>query len=446
MVEIDVNGFTGMNNLDPSFYGGKGGIVSPRLVLNADVDDSGTINKRDGFTLYLTLAGSHSLWACDVCMLCAASGKLYSIGGGAAVQVATVSGPVNEPLGYCLCEDKVYVSNSYWRGVFDASTNTVTDWGITLPSGPMLLSSVGSLPAGMYHVCFTAVSGSELSGNGPISSIELTTVGGIQILNRPAGALVWATDQHGYIFSLVGAVDNIADIPTIEPLPSFMCGPPPNLACPTYAFGRMWGAFEQELYYSEPYQPGWFKLTSNRFKFDSDITIIAKVPTGLFIGMKDKTVFLSGTEPDQMQQTNAGAGSIAGSLVYCNNMPELGDILGTPEKGYVDVPVWRTTEGFVAGNASGRLFNLTKHKIKMGTPNRAASLYRQKDGAFQFLSSSVLGSTGSGLGSVDAKLREALASGRLTVTSASRGNAESAARCGDEANIEVRRGGVIVPA
>jgi len=440
MGEIDVTGFSGMNNLVPAFWGEKG-IVSPRVLLNADADESGELTKREGKTAYISLSGAHSLWACESAMLCAAGNKLYSIKTGSAVQVATITGTVGEPLSYVLAEGKVYVSNKYWRGVFDPDTLTVSDWGIALPPGPMLLSSgSGGLPAGTYHVTFTNVVNGQISGNGSISSITLASTGGIQILNRPAGALVWATDQGGVVFSRCGAVDTIGSIPTVEPIPSFMCAPPLNMSVLLYAFGRIWGSVGDVLYYSEPYQFGWFKKNSNFFQFNSDITILAPVATGIFVGTTDSTIFLSGTEPDQMQQSSVGAGSIKGTLAYCNNLPELGDVLGTPEKGYNSIPVWRTKEGIVAGNTSGRLFNLTKNKLRMGQPDKGASLYRQRDGVFQFLTSSITGT-----GDSDSATSTAFSSGSLPVTDITTKIPTSTAVLTETVTCEVWRGGVLIP-
>jgi len=392
MADIKINAITGMNNISSSFFKDDG-VASPRVVRNADITVDGKATKRDGTQVFLALPGAHSLWACDLCMLCSAYGRLYDISTGEAVDVGGVSGVQTEKLDYVLIEGLVYISNKYWNRVYHPATQVLSDWGILPPSGPILSAGAGGLQPGTYHVTLTTIDQGKISGNGPISSITLDAVGGIGIYSRPANTLVWATDQDGYVFTLVGDVDSIVEIPTVEPLPSFMCSPPPPLTCITYAFGRVWGVDGDTLLYSEPYQPGYFKPISNRFKFNSPITLVAHISTGIFVGMKDRTIFLAGTEPEKMSQVLAGAGSVKGTLAYCDNLPELGDVLGTPEKGYTDVPVWRTVDGIVAGNVSGRLFNLTKNKINMNAADVGASLYRQTSGGFQFLTSSKVSDT-----------------------------------------------------
>jgi len=443
MSEININGFSGMNNLNSGFSD-KDGVAIPRFILNADVDASGKATKRDGLTAHLVLVNAHSLWACEECMVCVAGGYLYDLSSGSAVEIGTIGGPEDEFLSYALFEGKVYVSNQYWSGAYDPIAKSIVEWGINLPVSPVLVSDDGNLPVGTYHVTLTTVSSGEISGNGPIATITLSTVGGIRLIGRVADTLVWATDQNGYTFSLVGDTDIITHIPTVEPLPSFMCSPPPNITCLSVGLGRIWGADGDELRYSEPHQPGWFKITSNRFRFNSPITIIAPISTGVFVGMEDRTVFLLGTEPDQMRQIAAGAGSILGTLAYANNLPELGDILGTPEKGFVDVPVWRTTEGIVAGNVTGKLYNLTKHKMKMGSPERGASLYRQKDGEFQFITSGEAGVTGSGTGGYDAALATAIEAGRMAINNLLQSANSSLGRMSEDVTCEQRRGGVLI--
>lgn len=440
MSEVNANGFSGANNVTQNFFYKKG-ILAPRVVLNADVNADGRLVIRKGKTLHITLAGAHSLWAGNTCMLCAAGGYLHRISNGVAINITAIAGP-KHPLSYVDAEDKVYISNPYWQGIFDPIANSVASWGVAVPPGPMLLSSSGNLPAGTYHVCMTNVVNGDLSGNSAIVPITLTSEGGIQVLNRPSGALVWVTDSDEGIFYLVGETNKVVDIPTIEPLPTFLCSPPPYMENLCYAFGRIWGSVGPDVYYSMPFKPGLFKLASNVYHFEDTVTMIAKVSTGLFIGMKKRTRFLSGTIPEQMAIRDAGAGAIKGTLTYCNNMPELSWTLGTPEKDFKDVPMWTTEEGIVIGLASGNLLNVTKNKLKMGIPDQGASLYRNLDGVIQYLTSFKSGATGTGKGFRDEETYNAFKNGRIDTYEQS--NDAMGARVGfsDVATCKVYRGGV----
>lgn len=440
MSEINTKGFSGANNVNEQFLTSKG-LLSPRVILNADVNLDGSLSIRKGKTIFITLPGSHSLWAGNTCMLCAAGGYLYRVSQGVAINIATITGP-KHPLSYIDAEDKVYCSNPYWQGVFNPSDNSISSWGVAVPPGPMLLTGDGNLPAGTYKVCMTNVSGGQLSGNGPITEITLSAEGGIQILNRPPGALVWVTDSDEGIFYKVGATSRVVDIPTVEPLPSFLCSPPPYMENLCYAFGRIWGSVGPDVYYSEAFNLGWYKLTSNKYPFEDTVTMIAKVPTGLFIGMKKITRFLAGTIPEQMAVQDAGPGSIKGTLAYCNNLPELGWTLGTAEKDFADVPVWLTEEGIVVGSPSGKFFNVTKNKLKMGIPEQGASLYRNLEGVIQFLTSFKTGTTGTGRGFRDGDTYNAFKNGRIDIHSKTLEGEVSRASFADSASCKVYRGGV----
>ncbi|MDY6893822.1 MAG: hypothetical protein SVO01_00165 [Thermotogota bacterium] len=438
MPDIDINKFTGMNNVNPTFSN-KSGVV-PKILLNANPDESGRLVGRDGFELFLTLAGTHSLKAFDSCLLCAAEGKLYECSSGTATEITTIDGPTNEIDGhidYVLCQDKIYISNLYWRGIFDPSDSSISDWGISVPSGPMLLTTTGNLPAGTYNVCLTNVVDGVISGNSPIQSITLSSEGGIEILNRPENAFVWVTDKNEPIFYFVGATDNIVNVPTVEPLPTFMCSPPLNMTNLCYAFGRIWGAVNNTLYCSKPYRLDLFNLNEDKFEFKSNITLIAKVPTGLFVGTEEETKFLAGTEPDKMNEISVGSGSVKGTLEYCNNVPYLADVLGTSEKVFSDVPIWRTHEGIVAGNITGRLFNLTKDKLRLGKVSQGASLHHQLKGYFTYLTSAVAANNGN----IDAEILTALKNGQLTPNDIANKMLSSDAACSDEMSCEVWRGG-----
>src|SRR4030043_516770 len=98
-------------------------------------DFTNHLSIRKGKTLFITLAGAHSLWAGNNCMLCVANGILYRNIQGHAVNIGAVAGP-KHPFSYIDVDDKVYISNSYWQGVFDPATNSVLPWGVPQHPGP----------------------------------------------------------------------------------------------------------------------------------------------------------------------------------------------------------------------------------------------------------------------------------------------------------------------
>jgi len=440
---IDIDKFTGMNDVaDGGLFVAKN-TAQPSAILNADVDLEGAISKRSGKTLRVTLAGAHSIWAGNSCMLVAAGNALYKVVNHVATSVGTISGP-QSPMSYIEIDDLVYISNPYWNGVYNHATGALSSWGISVPPGPVLLTTTGNMPAGVYNVCMTNLVSGELSGNGQINSITLDAVGGISILNRPSGAIVWCTDCNEGIFYRIGPVDVIGEISTIEPLPSLFCSPPPYMTNLCHAFGLVWGSVGNVVYYSQPFQPSWFRLNMNRFIFGTEVVMIARTPTGLFIGTIEQTYFLAGTEPAKMEQILAGTGAIRGTLAYCNNVPALNDILQTAEKGHQDVPIWRAQDGIVIGNAAGKLYNLSKNKLMMDSPSSGASLYRNVDGTFQFLTSSARGLSGSSIGALNAETLALFEAGKVSRAGFTQRGMGSTASFSDTATVEVRRGGVLI--
>ena len=80
----------------------------------------------------------------------------------------------------------------------------------------------------------------------------------------------------------------------------------------------------------------------------------------------------------------------------------------------------------------------------MGVPERGASLYRQKDGEFQFLTSASQGIAGSGEGTIDAVLKAALLAGKLPMTNKMKDVPTTSGIMQEDVSCEVRRGGVLI--
>lgn len=382
MVEsLQAKNFQGMNNvLD------KSPLDQPTILLNAHNTLDGKLKKRPGIGMITALPGSHSLWTDNNgLILCMAKGSLYKLIDQVPILI-TSTGQSDSPVHYVLVSGRVYMSNAFWTGVYNIKTNEIESWGCKIPETPILTPCEGSLPAGTYNVTLTVLdSTGRLSGNSNIATITLTDSSGIKILNPPDNFKAWITNFEGSIFYYAGSYENITELlDSPEPLPTLWGSPPIPMSHITWAFGRMWGFNNTKLYYSEPYQPELFTLNSGWFECDSLGGFIAKTSQGLFLGLKDRTIFLRGREPSEMIEiTDVGPGVVPGSLCYANELGQLG----------TNVPIWIAKDGVYAGTSDGQSINIIKNKIQMtAEQSQAASIYRVVDGHNRMLFSYKQGS------------------------------------------------------
>jgi hypothetical protein len=278
----------------------------------------------------------------------------------------------------------VYFCNGVVNGIYGQDGFAVAAWGTPPPEPAVLaVSPTGGLQPGTYAVSLATLDASgNLSGASNPVSITLQTAGGIIVANG-AGKTVWVTQCNGTELYLAGSgMTHIGGEPSAEKLLTLFCEPPPILETICYAFGRMWGAKETKIYYSQPYRPDLFRHTFNVFEFNDAVRVIARTDGGLYIGCDKATYYLAGTEPEKMKLNAIGAGSIAGSLCYVESFPDLGSKFNTEEMVINSIPVWLTLDGLVAGTDGGRLFNLTANKVRIDPAEgaRAATFARWRDG------------------------------------------------------------------
>ncbi len=364
---VVISGFDGMDNVG-KFSGTTHGptvvndLKTPSILLNADISKEGVASQRQGYAKTVTLAGAHSLWSGSVMLCGAGNGNLYRINGASAVSLA--SGVGTQPL-YCVeINGNVYVSSTLYTGVYNIVSETVSSWGLSLPTaGPQCTAGGGSLLPGTYHLAFTTLSDGKISGNGTVVRFELASAGGIVIDNRPADAIVWCSDVDGSELFFAGAVDTVNDV-GMERLPSFSKTPPPNMEHICYAFGRIWGSVDNVLHYSDPFAYDWFG-PSGRIPVDGNILMIAPVTGGIFLGFDDRLDFLAGREPGQMafEHKVNSKGVIENTLQFADSLPEIGS----------DVPVWTGRGGIYAGMIDGTVMELTRKKIAFDAPKKAGA-------------------------------------------------------------------------
>jgi hypothetical protein len=384
-------GFKGMNNLPRAAARllDDERQLTPRIVLNADVTDGGVLQRRGGYRQTASLSSCHSLWA-DSVMLCAAQGfdspqGLYKVEGPQALELCTIPGPVQR-VSFAEINNLVYAATPYWPGVvYDPAAETVRPWGVSLPPAPEINLVEGDLPPGTYVLCYTNTASGQLGGNGPLVQISWEGMSrGIELLNRPAGALCWITQPNGkqlFMAPLAGEMVT-GQTPLMQPLPTFAVQPPPGFSHFVFAFGRIWGARGKKICYSDPHQYEWFR-TSNYLPFLEDLVLLAPVTGGIFASSRARTWFLEGTDPAKMGLRTVGDGAVPGTMVMAQ--VEGGGYEISRKLAQLPSPVWMSPRGLVVGTHTGHVVHLTEARVRLNPRTQGAGLYRVKDGIPQVL-------------------------------------------------------------
>jgi hypothetical protein len=388
-------GFHGMNNLphNPDSWVDDAKLITPRMILNADVADNGIVKVRGGYKKTCALVRSHSLWANSV-MLVVAQGinyptSLYRVEGDTAHELGEVTGP-RARVEYVEINNVVYMSNPYWNAAYGLGEDRLRAWGVPIPTAPYLdLTQDGDLVPGHYKLCYTGWDGQNIGGNGAVSEISWESgTRGIRLVNMPESVIPWITQVDGGDFFMAPLKFDhdgpyIASPNYTQPLPTFSTGPPSKLSCLAQALGRIWGGQGNLVRYTLSFRYELFDL-ANQIPFPEPITLIATYGGGLYVNSLESTWLCDGEDPKKMQITRVGNGAIPGSLMYANFEAGPNAQVGrTFAKS--PLPCWASKMGFVVGTIHGRLVHLTESKLKFVARAEAAADYRMVNGQPQLL-------------------------------------------------------------
>lgn len=143
------------------------------------------------------------------------------------------------------------------------------------------------------------------------------------------------------------------------------------------AFGRIWIAQDNILWFTEPFSPLLIDLARNAIPFNSRIREIFAVSDGIFVSTNNKTFFLSGSNPFKMTQFEVCYYPVVSHTVVkatLDDMPDFADF-GLRNPIYIGT----TVHGICIFGNGGFFKNLTKHTIDMPTiTSGSAYLYNGK--------------------------------------------------------------------
>lgn len=191
----------------------------------------------------------------------------------------------------------------------------------------------------------------------------------------------WGPSQD-FFFSPV--VDPTSTLPAIAPK---IYGGPPRATSLAYYNGRIYLAKERMLWATILYLYSLVDKNRGFVQFEDDITMVAVVADGLYVGTTEGCWFLHGGSFETLQRVRVmDSPVIPGSMVYIPaelaNPPQVGPGVDSP----VQVSVaFMTTRGFCVGEDGGKTTNFTEGKYFFPQAPSAAAMWRRQDGMNQYI-------------------------------------------------------------
>lgn len=147
-----------------------------------------------------------------------------------------------------------------------------------------------------------------------------------------------------------------------------------------WAFGRLWGADADTIWYSPAFFPRRCKLDTDFIPF-AEATLLKAVADGVYVGNTAEVWFFAGTDPKRMNPRKVSTtGAVRGTgLVVAGEKLAIDGLTG-------DVVLWESAQGKMLGTAGGRVTPLTEGILSYATSTDGASLLREAGGLTQHIS------------------------------------------------------------
>lgn len=398
----------GVDVLTPEGDLAKGAV---RKAVNIAIHDNGSFDRRPGYRPLITLEGAHSLWRspAQTRVVVASGDTLYDVDLGLGDANALFVGitPGN-PLEYTeIGPDIYFVDGVVVRRITPEGAVRRPGVAAIAAERPTLSQTVGGLDPGRYGVAYSLLSDTgEESGLSDTEWIDITT-GGIAIAaivnaTNVTQVNVYVTGPGGgnlYLHQTVAwsATSSITDQTKTRVATGQYLSPMPGGDYVRYFRGRLYVVSGSWIWFSEPLQYGLVNIKGGYLTFGRTVTMFEPVESGIFVGFRERVLFLRGNGPEnfeQIQLTDRGAIAHTGARVAADFFGE--QIV--PDRGF-PVATWLSERGMAVGRADGSLVMPQAERISL-VADRGRVLFMQHAGikqAIYCVESLTLGTGGTAL-------------------------------------------------
>lgn len=381
---IGIQEFKGVNNVvrDHELEPGE-----HRTVENLDITDRSKLVRREGVT-QLIAGNFHSLGGDGGTALVVRDDDLCMIEDDFSLTVLR-SGMADTRTFYSENNGIVYFTNGLQSGGVDGGV--ASSWALPTPSGaPGLTAGLGGFPAGTYQVAFTySLYTGEESASSLAASLTLGAQGGMSVglpVAPPGVDLVniYMTHTNGEEFYLVDTV--LASTTTYaltgaslgRELTTQFLDPMPAGRLITHHNGRMYVAEDNVVWYQEAFTHGLTRKSSNFFVYPEPVTVLAGL-SGVVCVVADKTYILKGDDPLTFKQDDYPYDGIFGTATY---VPGSKVQDGLASDSFL---MWISSSGIIMVTPEGQVVNTTENRVSFPVGESGAALFRQTEGATQYL-------------------------------------------------------------
>ena len=306
MKPIEKGPFLGINNRLPDYALHKDKVGDfLREGLNIDIDNAGSILRRQAASLIQSVANAHSLhMISDTDGYLVRNSAIYAITLPAYSETLLKVLASNVPVSWLELAGSLYYSNGVDSGRIVAGV--WYPWALPTPAAPGLAGIAGSLPKGDYRVVVShsnSVTGEE-GGVSPSTTLTLAAAGGVRV-TLPA-AETGATHVNVYVSTANGSipflaatvaagtatVDVVAPVAGREANERFEAPLPAGTQLFEFN-GRLCSVNGANVYEGSPWRPGYYLPSAGRIPFPAAVSIAVPAENGVYV-VADKTYWLQG--------------------------------------------------------------------------------------------------------------------------------------------------------
>lgn len=356
-----------------------------RSAVNVDITVPGTIKRRGGFAQSLAGTDVHSLWSDEDQAYMVDGTVLYHLTGapGALGKSIVMSGlKPGVPVSFTRAAKDVVYSDGDTLYKLNGITYATLSVPMVNPE-PIVSTTTGTLPAGVYQICFAYVADDyRISGTTQPVQLELGEGLGIAITGIPAlpagiaAVAIYMTEPNGdELFLATTTTENAVNIASTPSLggrcQTLNLLPMPGGLIVRHGSGRFFVAKGNMLLYSEPfstlYDPG-----KNFIQFPTAVVVLECLGAGIYVCTETASYHFNGDITNTAMNQVLPYGAVPGtSGVY-------------PDKSGA---YWMSTRGLVRADESGQVKNVQESAVAMGASTSGAAMFREQDGNKQVIAS-----------------------------------------------------------